>query len=702
MIERVALAVATGAALAAHLVVHFTPSGLSWVLAAGLAWFLALPSLRYGWDHPPEGLRRTATRSLRAALVLTGALAVLYRLVPVLAEDTGQTLGAIIGTILSALALLFLYGRGVALRPSTGGGVWRHESELVPAVIGLLVATGLHYPGWRFFIPLCSVSGAALWVYAVVSGGPRRVRPALGLLALVGSALAAATILALPRMQPRVMELVARAYAEPRTGLSDRTSLGDVEELVQSTRIVARVWCERPPLRLRMQVFRRFDGRSWAVGPARERPLEPSAEGAHLGTLLRRVPGSTFELEPPPGDLSQAREMRVLSRLGFDDGWGLLVPARTLLLRAPTAQIKVDTLGRVFVEGGPPRLYGTLSRDGGSKLAEPPTEDDRCALAPRPSWLDDRLVRLARDLAAGTTSEAERLERTTAHLLSPEYVYTLKPGRSSSGNPLVEFLFEKKRGYCEHFATAAAVLLRLRGIPTRYVKGVRVRPEHRVAGHYVVRESDAHAWVEAWTSERGWIEVDPTPPAREGHGPGLGTRLWENLESRLALAWAEFRQETWPQFTARVALLAASVRAVLRRHPIEAAAGVLAALVAGAALRWGRPLLRGLLRRGASHEPAAHEAVPPGLRELVDHLERTWVRCGRPRSPGRGLREHLEGLPDEALSPRGRALGARVIDCYYGALFGGRQPGPGELESLTREAIDALPRGGKRRRPAEG
>src|SRR5437867_5073025 len=86
-----------------------------------------------------------------------------------------------------------------------------------------------------------------------------------------------------------------------------------------------------------------------------------------------------------------------------------------------------------------------------------------------------------------------RSSRAPVEHLRSGYRYTLDVGRFKGQDPLAEFLFEKRAGYCEYFASAAGDLLRLQGVRSRYVKGGAVRRERRVAGHYVARESDAHA-----------------------------------------------------------------------------------------------------------------------------------------------------------------------------------------------------------------
>ena len=92
------------------------------------------------------------------------------------------------------------------------------------------------------------------------------------------------------------------------------------------------------------------------------------------------------------------------------------------------------------------------------------------------------------------------------------YRYSLElKGRPGSADPLAVFLFESRAGHCEYFATAMAVMLRQTGIPARLVNGFRTGEYNALGDAWVVRQYDAHSWVEAYFKPYGWIEFDPTP-----------------------------------------------------------------------------------------------------------------------------------------------------------------------------------------------
>ena len=104
--------------------------------------------------------------------------------------------------------------------------------------------------------------------------------------------------------------------------------------------------------------------------------------------------------------------------------------------------------------------------------------------------------------------------------LATHFGYTLEMSRSLPADPLANFLFERKAGHCEYFASSMAVMLRSLGIPSRIVTGFRGGEFNDLTGQYLVRASDAHSWVEAYFSGSGWISFDPTPvgslPSRTG------------------------------------------------------------------------------------------------------------------------------------------------------------------------------------------
>lgn len=120
-----------------------------------------------------------------------------------------------------------------------------------------------------------------------------------------------------------------------------------------------------------------------------------------------------------------------------------------------------------------------------------------------------RLAALARDQGGGGTP-AQIAGRLAAYLRN-NYTYTTDTPPSGGESPVEHFLFSSKRGHCEYFASALALMLRYRGIPARIVTGFLSRQWNRRGGYYIVRMKHAHAWVEYFTPDAGWVEIDPSP-----------------------------------------------------------------------------------------------------------------------------------------------------------------------------------------------
>ncbi|MBN1881837.1 MAG: DUF3488 domain-containing protein [Deltaproteobacteria bacterium] len=137
--------------------------------------------------------------------------------------------------------------------------------------------------------------------------------------------------------------------------------------------------------------------------------------------------------------------------------------------------------------------------------------DNREEYLQLPVGLDPRIPALTGDLTDGLTGDEIKTEAIRDYLI--EYLaYDLNTGMSGD-DPLADFLFEEKKGYCEHFATAMTIMLRTQGIPARLATGFLSGEFNEYGSFFIIRASDAHAWVEVYLDGRGWVIFDPTPPA---------------------------------------------------------------------------------------------------------------------------------------------------------------------------------------------
>ncbi|HEY5655373.1 MAG TPA: transglutaminaseTgpA domain-containing protein, partial [Woeseiaceae bacterium] len=166
-----------------------------------------------------------------------------------------------------------------------------------------------------------------------------------------------------------------------------------------------------------------------------------------------------------------------------------------------------------------------------------------------PKGSNPRSVEFARQLRNSVASDERFISSVLEHFNREDFYYTLEPPPLGS-DPVDRFLFDTRQGFCEHYASAFALLLRAAGIPARIVLGYQGGELNPLGEYLIVRQSDAHAWTEAWLPGRGWVRVDPTAavaPERISDGvtasrlSGIGNRWglstpWLLLH-RLGLTW---------------------------------------------------------------------------------------------------------------------------------------------------------------------
>ncbi len=663
----------------------------AWWLAPVVAAIAASPFLE--WPDPPRHLRGLPVL-LRLTLLLTFAVLWFSRPVPVLPPET-LWLPLAFGSLLALLAA------ASALAPS----LLPPGRTCAPAVVGLMLIAGADPapPGFpassvrtfqavghnafaELYLALAAIVVVSLWAAELLARGPSwrgRAAVLVASVALVALVLAAAGVVGLPAAQPKVESAVAEAFQQPATGLSGESTLGEFAGLAVSRRRVLDLWATEAAgshWLLRSEVLTQFDGRRWtsAPGEGRTQTLVPGAPPPVPTPLLAGL-GPWFPM--PGGPHPGPAQIRITQHAL--DTWPLLLPAEIAAVTADASYLELDSKRLVRrTPGAAVALYGAVLAS--SAVPVTPLEEAEAArdLAV-PSGLDARVRALAAELSSGPSKEEDRVERTLRHLRT-RCRYTLQPGPfRPGGDPVAEFLFEKKRGYCEYFASAAVLLLRLQGIPARFAKGLSVGPQDDYGGGlFVVREANAHAWAEAYLQGRGWIEVDPTPPAdfAAAHpGPDTLDRWLERLRAALAEAWTRLTGPGLVSFLRWAGDgLAALGRALVSRPWVPVA--LVLALASPRLTRWIRARYR--QRRREHH---ASSGLPLELRQAVADLERRWRLCGRPRPPSRGLREHAAALASspsaDGPAPSAEAV-HELLDVYYRARFGGQPPDPAALGRL--------------------
>jgi len=282
-------------------------------------------------------------------------------------------------------------------------------------------------------------------------------------------------------------------------GLSNVVSLGAIGEIQQSDSPLLHVRMTSPfkpdDLKWRGMVLSQFDGHRWTQ-VRREAPKIPVERGfAKLGDRPPRTPWFQYEVRMKDLDSD------VLFMAGRPQMAGVGVPA---------IYGSSDTGYRV-----PGRPSGPFAYTGYSVIEEPGATHAPMSAADREEYLrlpptDPRVEALARSWMAGGLGPLWEAQQIQKHL-KRDFKYTLELPSKEVPDPLAHFLFVRRKGHCEYFASAMAVMLRTRGIPSRVVTGFQSGVMNPVNGWLILRASDAHSWVEAWVDGWGWMTFDPTP-----------------------------------------------------------------------------------------------------------------------------------------------------------------------------------------------
>ena len=318
---------------------------------------------------------------------------------------------------------------------------------------------------------------------------PRAALALAGRLLMHGLPLAALLFVLFPRLASPLWGLPHASRAT--TGLSDTMSPGMIAELTQEDSVALRADFDGAPPPSAQRYWRgpvlsRFDGATWSSNYLRLEGAPATGDAPALSYTVTLEPNERpwlFALELPaalprlaeqtyPGDVAITRDQQ-------------------LMLRRPIGQVT-----RYVAMSALRDRYPATVRDHAENLR-------------LPANANPRTVAFARELRARHGDDRALIAAILAKFRDENYTYTLAPGVVHRADPVDAFLFDTRRGFCEHYASAFAVLLRAAGIPARIVTGYQggeVNPRGR---YLIVRQSDAHAWVEAVVDGQ-WQRFDPT------------------------------------------------------------------------------------------------------------------------------------------------------------------------------------------------
>ncbi|MEM7048839.1 MAG: DUF3488 and transglutaminase-like domain-containing protein [Acidobacteriota bacterium] len=299
-------------------------------------------------------------------------------------------------------------------------------------------------------------------------------------------------------------------------GFSDEVTLDSIGRIRESREVALRMRYDDPAAnaqdrRLKAATFDLYQGRSWRRSPVLRTLVKED------GAMLRLVEG------PPQS---------------WVNIWLQPLSSRSLPLPTDTRMVSIDRRGLEVGRGGavymtfPPievLEYRVAIATPEASAAEWPDADDGTLDT---TGVSDRMVDLAAEMMG--QGDLESRIRNLENHLATRYTYTLDFVGREGRNPLEEFLFTYRSGHCEYFASAMVLLLRSQGVHARLVTGFVGGEVNALEGYTVVRQSNAHAWVEAFLPDQGWRQFDPTPAAgrpetREPNAWSLATQAWDFL-----------------------------------------------------------------------------------------------------------------------------------------------------------------------------
>lgn len=472
------------------------------------------------------------------------------------------------------------------------------------------------------------------------------------------------------------------------SGFSDTVEMGSVGNLMQSEALVMRFSADpmpSPPHYLRGNALDHYDGRRWT-------------DTAGIRRIRYFRYEETVELRPVTNLAETIKQEIVLEPI---DSSVLFALPHAVAVQAPFKFRGILTYENDYF--GYPLATPIFDRTIYNAWSVPPTPLEQACLAPPEKELPSRdgeiylqlpsgtadISRLARQAAGDAQSPCEQAARVR-DFLSRNYAYDLNTPSDQADDPVGDFLFNSRRGYCQHFATAMVLMLRSLGIPARLATGFLADEFNSVDRYYLVRESDAHTWAEMLAPNGEWVMVEPTPSSallqQHNDGPFKWVKdmfdslrfRWDrwvvdlNLRDQVQLA-ASFRQRG-AMATRGVIGLPGRISALLRQ---PAAAVLVAALIIGIAL-WTRLSDR--------NRPTRERALS-GLRREYRRLLRLAERKTRRRRESETLSEFAAAV--SASRPDAARPFTAATAAYQRVRFG-RMPVENQAVQAIQDARRAL------------
>ncbi len=483
--------------------------------------------------------------------------------------------------------------------------------------------------------------------------------------------------------------LLSHPRAGRMIGFSEHVDLGDVGVLRDDPTVALRFEVkdlpEPPPtrltLRLRGTAFDAYDGHAWAR--TQHDTMRPEGHSYDTSDTypLARAPDTardrvvSFDLEPidPPVVFLPPRAVALRLKL----------PTQILLGEAVTLQRGAEDELRYSGSDGRGLRYDVYLAGEREGLVEVLSAADRPRYLALPPTLSKRIADLAHRWTDDLATPQEKAIAIEDHL-HRDFTYDLHSPSSGTPEPVDHFLFESRRGHCEFFSTAMALMLRTVGIPSRNVTGFVGGTWNRFGRYYAVREGDAHSWVEAYIDDPAhptWRTFDPTPPggAQPLEPPGGAYYYMRDFVEALSQRWDTYvvgydlrkQVHIFEELSHRYERMRS--KAGVDRGPLDTltrapvvAAGTLLLLGAGYML-WKRR--RGLAGAGTDEGKRANTVRLDAASTLYRALENALQLQGISRAPSIPPLRHAEELKSRSHPLADEVLSLTQV--YLETRFGG-------------------------------
>lgn len=272
------------------------------------------------------------------------------------------------------------------------------------------------------------------------------------------------------------------------SGLGDKMTPGNISNLIRSNALAFRVKFDsiiprQHDLYWRALVLWNFDGSTWEQG--KPSPLPP----VRLHSTSNELIHYTITLEPHQKNWLYALDLPVIvpNNINYSSNYTL------------QSQHQINRLFQY-------KLTSSLHYFNNKKIS--PWE--KKAGLQIPEYTNPKTIQKGRELAQKYTRPDDIISHVLKIFNQQNFYYTLHPPLLPGYNTVDRFLFETRRGFCEHFTSSFTLLMRAAGIPARVVIGFQGGTINPLNGVLTVRNTDAHAWSEVWMDQRGWVRIDPT------------------------------------------------------------------------------------------------------------------------------------------------------------------------------------------------